>query len=42
VSFRDSLPYEMLGEVRKLSAEGMEAKRVGKIVAFRVSAQGAG
>jgi hypothetical protein len=39
-SFRDSFPYEMLGEVRRLSAEGMAAKRAGNIMAFRVSAQG--
>jgi hypothetical protein len=32
----------MLGEVRKVSAKGMAAKRAGKIVAFKVTAQGPG
>jgi hypothetical protein len=39
---RDCFPIEMLHEVRKLSEEGMEAKRNRECVAFRVSSQGNG
>jgi hypothetical protein len=42
VAFRDCFPFKMLPEVRKLSEEGMEAKRNKECVAFRVSSQGDG
>jgi hypothetical protein len=42
IAFRDCFPIEMLPEVRKLSEEGMEAKRNKECVAFRVSSQGDG
>jgi hypothetical protein len=42
IAFRDCFPFKMLPEVKRLSGEGMEAKRNGECVAFRVSSQGAG
>jgi hypothetical protein len=42
IAFRDCFPFEMLQEVRRLSGEGMEAKRNGECVAFRVTSQGGG
>jgi hypothetical protein len=40
VAFRDCFPFELLPEVRRLSGEGMEAKRNGECVAFRVTSTG--
>jgi hypothetical protein len=42
VAFRDCFLFKILPEVRKLSEEGMEAKRNKECVAFRVSSQGDG
>jgi hypothetical protein len=42
IAFRDCFPFKMLPEVKRLSGEGMEAKRNGECVAFRVSSQGGG
>jgi hypothetical protein len=40
IAFRDCFPFERLPEVKRLSGEGMEAKRNGECVAFRVTSQG--
>jgi hypothetical protein len=42
VAFRDCFPFDLLPEVRRLSGEGMEAKRHGECVAFRVTSTGGG
>jgi hypothetical protein len=42
IAVRDCFPSEVLPEVKKLSEEGMKAKRNNECVAFRVSSQGDG